>query len=130
MQQNNPQQDFEDVIASDLLGGDVIHADPASGEGPRPDAVEITDGGITDVSGTVPLGGSSDVGGTGDSDANADVGATTGAGSCRVFRPTTRQHRTASTPCCPPEDARVRRWTAVALRPVSRPAGSAWNGQG
>jgi hypothetical protein len=41
--------------------------------------VKIVEGGITDVTGTVPLGGSSDVGGTGDSAASADVGASTGA---------------------------------------------------
>src|SRR6267378_646820 len=28
------------------------------------------------------------------------------------------------------QDARLRRWTAVASPPVSRPAGSTWNGQG
>ncbi len=41
--------------------------------------VQITEGGITDVNGLMPLGGSSDVGGTGTPDATADVGATTGA---------------------------------------------------
>src|SRR5438105_1196997 len=58
------------------------------------------------------------------------VCATTGAGSCRASRPTIRQRRTVSTQCCPPTNVRVRRWTAVAPPPVSRPAGSAWNGQG
>jgi hypothetical protein len=58
------------------------------------------------------------------------VCATTCAGSCHAFRPTTRRRCTASTQCCPPTDAQVRHWTAVAPPPASRPAGSAWNGQG
>src|SRR5712691_12456828 len=53
----------------------------------------------------------------------------TGAGSCRASRPTIHRRRTVSTQCCPLTDARVRRWTAVASPPVSRPAGSTWNGQ-
>lgn len=43
------------------------------------DNVQVTEGGITDVTGTVPLGGSSDVGGTSITDATADIGASTGA---------------------------------------------------
>jgi hypothetical protein len=65
------------VIASDLLGGDIIHANTAASDALQPDEVKITEGGITDVTGTVPLGGSSDVGGTGDAPATADIGATT-----------------------------------------------------
>ena len=72
----------EDVIASDLLDGDILHATSNAQAGtPAPDEVKITQGGITDATGTVPLGGSSDVGGTGDAIAAADVGATTGAGA-------------------------------------------------
>ena len=82
MPDNNSQAqnpgDIEDVIASDLLGGDVLNSGASQ---PRPDDAKIVEGGITDISGTVPLGGSSDVGGTGDALASGDVGATTGAGA-------------------------------------------------
>ena len=78
---NNQDQDVQDVIASDLLGGDILHSGHNQSQVLAPDEVKITQGGITDASGTVALGGSSDVGGTGDSAASADVGATTGAGA-------------------------------------------------
>ena len=80
---NNHDQDVQDVIASDLLGGDILHSgqNQSAEQVLASDEVKITEGGITDASGTVALGGSSDVGGTGDSAASADVGATTGAGA-------------------------------------------------
>lgn len=58
------------VTGNDVLGGGI---------GSDGDNIKITEGGITDVTGTVALGGSSDVGGTTDAAATADVGATTGA---------------------------------------------------
>ena len=85
MEENNSQQgqDVEDVIASDLLGGDVLHSQAGASQAPATpsDEIKVIEGGITDATGTVPLGGSSDVGGTGDAIASADVGATTGAGA-------------------------------------------------
>jgi hypothetical protein len=58
---------------------------------------------------------------------DTDVQFVPGAGSYRASRPTIRRHQTASIRCCPPTDARVRRWTAVPAPPASRPAGSGWN---
>lgn len=83
MPENNSSQstqNVQDVIDSDLLGGDILHAEPSQSQA-QPDEVRITEGGITDATGTVPLGGSSDVGGTGDAAASSDVGASTGAGA-------------------------------------------------
>jgi hypothetical protein len=74
-------QDIEEVIASDLLGGDILHAHESTSPVLPTDEIQVLDGGISDASGTVALGGSSDVGGTGDVQASADVGATTGAGA-------------------------------------------------
>jgi hypothetical protein len=59
------------------------------------DDVIITEGGITDVTGTIPLGGSSDVGGTGNAAATADIGATTGAAGLDTVRTGSRAEAAA-----------------------------------
>ncbi len=60
-------------------GADLQDTTGAGGDSGASEAVKIVEGGITDVTATVPLGGSSDVGGTGDAAASADIRASTGA---------------------------------------------------